>query len=54
MLTITDFISRIPRLESLVGDDLGPKHLIHDRQLLDKQLILNQQTYQKSIFMTYF
>jgi hypothetical protein len=85
MLNITDSISRLPRLESLVGDDIGPKssastststtfsielvyeplftnllnhpifayiiqnplefNLIHDRQLLDIQLILNQQTH---------
>ena len=84
MLTITDSISRHPRLESLVGDDIGPKssattststfsieldderlftsllnhpiladniqypldyNSIHDRQLLDIQLILNQQTH---------
>jgi hypothetical protein len=83
---IADSISRLPRLESLVGDDIdiGPKsptstststfsielddeplltcflnhpiltdniqypldyNLIHDRQLLDIQLILNQQTH---------
>ena len=83
---IANSISRLPRLESLVGDDIdiGPKsptstststfsielddeplltcflnhpiltdniqypldyHLIHDRQLLDIQLILNQQTH---------
>ena len=80
---IADSISRLPRLESLVGDDIGPKssastsistfsielddeplftcflnhpiladniqypldyNLIHERQLLDVQLILNQQT----------
>ena len=79
---IADSISRLPRLESLVGDDIGPKspastststfsielddeplltcflnhpiltdniqypldyNLIHDRQLLDIQLILHQQ-----------
>ena len=80
---IADSISRLPRLESLVGGDIGPKsppstsistfsielddeplltcflnhpiltdniqypldyNLIHERQLLDVQLILNQQT----------
>ena len=83
MSNITDSISRLPRLESLVGDELGPKssastsistfsieiddeplftcslnhpiladniqypldyNSIHDRQLLDIQLILNQTT----------
>ena len=81
---IADSISRLPRLDSLVGDDIGPKspvstsastfsielddeplltcflnhpiltdniqhpldyNFIHDRQLLDIQLILNQQTH---------
>ena len=84
MSNITDSISRLPRLESLVGDELGPKssastsistfsievddeplftcslnhpiladniqypleyYSIHDRQLLDIQLILNQTTH---------
>ena len=84
MSNITDSISRLPRLESLVGDDNGPKssastsistfsielddeplitcflnhqiladniqypleyYSIHDRQLLDIQLILNQTTH---------
>ena len=86
MLTITDYISRLPRLDSLAGNDIGPKisasastststfsielddeplftcflnhpiladniqypldyKSIHDRQLLDIQLILNQTTH---------
>jgi hypothetical protein len=81
---IANSISRLPMLESLVGDDIGPNsptsisistfsielddehlltcflnhsiltdniqfpldyNLIHDRQLLDIQLIVNQQTH---------
>ena len=84
MSNITDSVSRLPRFESLVGDDIGSKssastfissfsidlddeplftcflnhpiladniqypldyNSIHNRQLLDIQLILNQTTY---------
>ena len=92
MLTITDSISRLPRLEYLVGNDIGPKssastsistflielddeplftcllnhpiladniqypldfYLIQDdRQFLDIQLILNQQTHPLNLLLS--